>query len=154
SASADPDMALNNLERYASAVDRVGLFRTLAEHPGAIPLLARLFGASQFLADALRRHPQTLAWLLDGRAMRQWLPDELAGDLAAALALFSTRAARMNGLRRFKYRHLLRIASRDLLGDADLTVTTEELSNLADVCLAEAWRMSEAAAREAHGAPL
>jgi glutamate-ammonia-ligase adenylyltransferase len=147
-------MALNNLERYAGVVDRAVFFGTLAEHPGAIPLLTRLFGSSQFLADALRRRPQNLAWLLAGRTMRQWLPDELAADLAAALAPFTTRAARMNGLRRFKYRQLLRVASRDLLGDADLTVTTEELSHLADVCLAEAWRASEAAAREQYGAPL
>ena len=153
-AAPDPDMALNNLERYAAVVDRALFFGTLAQHPGAIPLLARLFGSSQFLADALRRRPQNLAWLLEGGTMRQWLADELAADLAAALAPFTARAARMNGLRRFKYRQLLRIASRDLLGDADLTVTTEELSHLADVCLAEAWRMAEGQAREAWGAPL
>ncbi len=34
-AAADPDMALNNLERYAGVVDRGVFFRTLAEHPGA-----------------------------------------------------------------------------------------------------------------------
>ena len=50
----------------------------------------------------------------------------------------------MNALRRFKYRHLLRIGARDLLGDADLSVTTEELARLADTCLGEAWRMAEA----------
>src|SRR5919201_7156704 len=60
----------------------------------------------------------------------------------------------MNALRRFKYRQLLRIGARDLLGDADLTVTTEELSRLADVCIAEAWRMADAAARVAYGAPI
>jgi glutamate-ammonia-ligase adenylyltransferase len=147
-------MALNNLERYAAVVDRAVFFGTLAQHPGAIPLLARLFGSSQFLADALRRRPQSLAWLLEGGTMRQWLADDLAADLGAALTPFTTRAARMNGLRRFKYRQLLRIASRDLLGDADLTVTTEELAHLADACLAEAWRTSEAAARAEHGAPL
>src|SRR4030095_1247974 len=37
--------------------------------------------------------------------------------------------------RGFSPRQLLRIASRDILGDADLTVTTEELSHLADVAL-------------------
>ncbi|MBI3636262.1 MAG: hypothetical protein HY216_08620 [Candidatus Rokubacteria bacterium] len=147
-------MALNNLERYAAQVDRAVFFRTLAEHPGAAHLLARVMGASQFLADTLRRHPNTLAWLLDGRTMRQWLPEELALALAQTLTPFTTRASRMNALRRFKYRQLLRIASRDLLGDADLTVTTEELSRLADVCLDAAWRMADSRLRENYGAPL
>ncbi|HET7344139.1 MAG TPA: glutamate-ammonia-ligase adenylyltransferase, partial [Methylomirabilota bacterium] len=154
SASADPDMALNNVERYAAVVDRHILFRTLGDHPGAIPLLARVGGASQFLADALRRRPSNLAWLLEPRAMRVWLPDDLAADLAQSLEAFTSREARMNALRRFKYRHVLRIGARDLLGDADLSVTTEELSRLADVCLAEAWRMADAAVRARVGAPL
>jgi glutamate-ammonia-ligase adenylyltransferase len=146
-------MALNNLERYAAVVDRTVLFQTLAVHPGAATLLGRLFGASQFLADALRRRPSLLAWLLEPLTMRQWLADELEADLALALAPFLTRDARMNALRRFKYRQLLRITSRDLLGDADLTVTTEELSHLADVCLGEAWRFADAALRPQWGAP-
>ena len=147
-------MALNNLERFVAQVDRSVLFRTLAEHPGAAPVLARVFGASQFLADTLRRRPSALAWLLQARTMRAWLPEDLAADLEQTLAPFTKREARLNALRRFKYRQLLRIASRDLLGDADLTVTTEELSHLADVCLGEAWRMADGAARARHGAPL
>src|SRR5882762_11489670 len=80
-------------------------------------------GASQFLADALRRRPSNLAWLLEPATMRVWLLEDLAADLAQALALFEARDAQMNALRRFKYRHLLRIGARDLLGDADLAVT-------------------------------
>ncbi|OLC00883.1 MAG: hypothetical protein AUH30_01550 [Candidatus Rokubacteria bacterium 13_1_40CM_68_15] len=153
-AAPDPDMALNNLERYAAVVDRSVFFRVLTDHPGGLGLLARLFGSSQFLADALRRRPNLLAWLLEPRTMRQWLADDLEADLAQTLAPFAAREARMNALRRFKYRQLLRIASRDLLGDADLTVTTEELSRLADVCLAEAWRLADATLRAQYGAPL
>src|SRR5262249_10238703 len=134
----DPDLALNNLERYAGAVDRPLLFRTLVEHPGTAALLSRVGGASQFLADVLRRRPSTLAWLLEPRTMRPWLAEELAADAAQALRPFTTREARMNAPRRLKYRQLLRIGARDLLGDADLAVTTEELSRLADACLAQA----------------
>ncbi len=130
------------------------LFGTLASHPGAVPLLARLFGSSQFLADALRRRPTLLPWLLEPRTMRAWLADDLQADLAQTLAPFAAREAQMNALRRFKYRQLLRIASRDLLGDADLTVTTEELSRLADVCLDEAWRLADAGLRARFGAPV
>jgi glutamate-ammonia-ligase adenylyltransferase len=147
-------MALNNFERYAAAVDRGVLFRTLAQHPGAAALLARVGGASQFLADALRRRPSSLAWLLEPRTMRQWLAEELVEDAAQAVRPFATREARMNALRRFKYRQLLRIGARDLLGDADLAVTTEELSRLADACLGQAYADALAEAGARFGAPL
>ena len=153
-AAPDPDMALNNLERYAAVVDRAVLFGTLAEHPGAAALLARVGGASQFLADVLRRRPNTLAWLLEPRTMRAWLAEEFAADAAQAVRPFTTREARMNALRRFKYRQILRIGARDLLGDADLAVTTEELSRLADACLAQATADALDAARARFGAPL
>src|SRR5439155_20743873 len=65
----------------------------------------------------------------------------------------STRDAGMNALRRFKYRHLLRIGARDLLGDADLIVTTEELSRVVDVCLGAVWQMAEGATRAQYGPP-
>ena len=147
-------MALNNLERYADVVDRSVFFRTLAEHPGAAPLLARLGGSSQVLADVLRRRPSSLAWLLEPATMRVWFAEDLAADLAQTLGPFETRDARMNALRRFKYRHLLRIGARDLLGDADLSVTTEELSHLADACIGEALRTAAATLRADYGAPI
>jgi [glutamine synthetase] adenylyltransferase / [glutamine synthetase]-adenylyl-L-tyrosine phosphorylase len=151
-AAPDPDMALNNLERLAEIVDRRTFFSTLATHPGAAHLVARLGGSSQFLADVLRRRPNTFAWLLEPRTMRQWLPEELAEDLAQSAGRRTTREGRMSAIRRFKYRHLLRIGARDLLGDADLAVTTEELSHVADACVAAAWGAA-AAARERYGAP-
>jgi glutamate-ammonia-ligase adenylyltransferase len=152
--SPDPDMALNNLERLAASVDRTVFYATLREHPGAVPLLATVGGGSQFLADTLRRYPTLLAWLLEPVNMRQRLRDEMAEELAQNLAPFSSKKARWNVLRRFKYRQLLRIGCRDLLGDADLTVTTEELSRLADVCLGAAWHAGEEECRARHGPPL
>ena len=72
-AAPDPDMALNNLERLAGQGDRAVFLGLLGSHPGAIPLLARLCGTSQFLADTLRRYPTLLPWLLLPRTMRHWL---------------------------------------------------------------------------------
>ncbi len=153
-ASPDPDMALNNVERLAAQGERAAFHRLLASHPAAPLLLARLGGTSQFLADTLRRHPTLLPWLLEPRTMRQWLQDELEDDLATSLLPFTRREARLNALRRFKYRHLLRIGCRDILGDADLTVTTEELSRLADVCLGAAWRWAEERLIALYGRPM
>ncbi len=153
-ASPDPDMALNNLERLAGQADRAAFLSLLGSHPGAIPLLARLGGTSQFLADTLRRYPTLLPWLLEPRTMRQWLGDELEEDLATSLRPFTSHDARLRALRRFKYRQLLRIGSRDILGDADLTVTTEELSRLADVCLGAAWGWAQDKLRHRYGVPV
>src|SRR3989442_680360 len=86
--------------------------------------------------------------------MRPWLAEEFAEDVAQAVRPFSTREARLNALRRFKYRQLLRIGARDLLGDADLAVTTEELARLADACLGQAHADALADARARFGAPL
>ena len=153
-ASPDPDMALNNLERLAGQGERAAFLNVLVSHPGAIPLLARLCGTSQFLADTLRRHATLVSWLLEPRTMRQWLRDELEEDLSSSLRPFSAHDARGNALRRFKYRQLLRIGCRDILGDADLTVTTEELSGLADVCLSAAWRWAEEKLERRYGTPV
>jgi len=153
-AAPDPGMALNNVERLAAQSDRAALIRLLDAHPGAMHLLARLGGTSQFLADTLRRYPHLFGWLLEPWTMRQWLRDELAEDLGQSTAAFSRPEARWNALRRFKYRQLLRIGCRDILGDADLTVTTEELSRLADVCLETARRWAEEALEPLYGAPV
>ncbi|MFQ5946816.1 MAG: bifunctional [glutamate--ammonia ligase]-adenylyl-L-tyrosine phosphorylase/[glutamate--ammonia-ligase] adenylyltransferase, partial [Anaerolineae bacterium] len=51
-------------------------------------------------------------------------------------------------------RHLLRIGARDLLGDADLAVTTEELSRLADVCLEAVWGWASEHLRARYGSPM
>jgi glutamate-ammonia-ligase adenylyltransferase len=149
----DPDMALNNLERLAAQGERAALFRLLGSHPGAVHLVAKLGGTSQFLADTLRRRPTLLSWLLEPGTMRQWLADELEAELEQSARAFDRPEARWNALRRFKYRQLLRIGCRDILGDADLTVTTEELSRMADVCLSAAWRWAEAELRQRYGEP-
>src|SRR2546426_3838451 len=109
--SPDPDMALNNLERLAAQGDRVALFRLLGSHPGALHLMARLGGTSQFLADTLRRHPTLFPWLLDRRTMRQWHRDELAAALEQTTSAFERLHPRWDALRRVKDRQLLRLSS-------------------------------------------
>jgi glutamate-ammonia-ligase adenylyltransferase len=153
-ASADPDMALNNLERLAAAaLDRRAFYALLATHPEAIPILTTLAATSQFLTDALIRSPQTVPWLLDPRVMRARSREALHAEVAAACRPFRTEEARLNALRRVKRRELCRIGLRDLLGDADLVTTTQELSDLADACLAQAAAMVEPGLRERYGRP-
>ncbi len=153
-ASADPDMALNNVERMAAAaLDRRGLYALFASHPEAVPILTTLVATSQFLADALIRSPQTVPWLLDPRVMQARSREAMHAEVAAACRPFRTEEGRLNALRRAKRRELCRIGLRDVLGDADLVATTQELSELADACLAQALLAVEPALQERYGRP-
>jgi glutamate-ammonia-ligase adenylyltransferase len=147
-------MALNNLERLAAAaLDRAAFYTVLDDHPQAIPLLVTLGAQSQFLADALVRSPQVFPWLLDPRVMRVRSREEMRDEIARACRPFRTAETRANALRRVKRRELCRIGLRDVLGDADLVVTTAELSALADACLAEAWAIVEPGLTARYGQP-
>jgi glutamate-ammonia-ligase adenylyltransferase len=153
-ASPDPDMALNNIERLAAAaMDRNVFYTLLHDHPEALPVVVALSGSSQYLTDALIRSPQIVSWLLDPTVMRPRARGELAQAVAAACRPFRTVESQANAIRRFRRRELCRIGLRDILGDADLVTTTQELSDLADACLAQAWALVEPDLRERHGQP-
>jgi glutamate-ammonia-ligase adenylyltransferase len=153
-AAADPDMALNNLERLAAAVmDRALLYTQLRDHPQAMAVVVTVAAGSQFLADTLVRTPQLLPWLLDPRVMRPRPREGMQEEIAGAVRPFRTEEARANALRRVKRREFCRIGLRDLLGDADLVTTTQELSNLADACLQQAWEIVRPGLIERYGSP-
>jgi len=65
----DPDMALNNWERFLVALSAAGgeqaaseHFRSLAAQPRRLDLLLAVFAGSQFLSDALIQSPATFDW--------------------------------------------------------------------------------------------
>lgn len=153
-AAADPDQALNHLERLAAAaLDRAAFFRLLHEHPEATLVVVTLGSASQFLAEAVVRSPQILPWLLDPAVMRARTREAMHQEVAAACRPFQTLEGRANALRRVQRRELCRIGLRDALGDADFVATTQELSNLADACIAQAWALVAPGLRARHGVP-
>ena len=88
--------------------------------PAGCPALPRVLGSSGFLARLLLRHPD-------------WLAD-LAGPLPDAPGADAIRPD-WDAIREAKYRGLLQIAARDLLG-RPFAASLRELSDLADRCLA------------------
>lgn len=89
---------------------------------------AMLAGASRSMSKAVRRDPSLLG-VLDP-------PADFATEKMSLAAPDDDDA--LDGLRRWKRRQLLRIALRDLLGEADLATVGRELSLLADACFARA----------------
>lgn len=137
SGSPDPDMALRNLERFASASgDRVGFLKMLSDSPLAVQALARLLGTSPLLSDTLAKNPEILGWLvtpatLGSEKSRAQMESELRERLSACDAW----EEKLNALRRYKRREMLRIGARDLAGMSDLTGTMRDLTFLAEASL-------------------
>ncbi len=68
----DPDLALNNMERFHEAVlDRRFLLGLYRDNPRILHLFLTIFGSSQFLSDILVRHPQLFEWLLEPGVIRR-----------------------------------------------------------------------------------
>ena len=115
-----------------------------------------VWSLSQFVATCCERNPATLAWLasedgrLHARADFAWLEQ----DLAALAGDAATDADRMRVLRHFRKRHTVRIAWRDLAGWADVEETLADLSDLADVCIHQAYAWAAGTLTERHGRPI
>ncbi len=150
-----PDMALNNLERFARASgDRAALFRQLADSPFAIELLVALLSGSQFCADVLVRNPEYLQALVrPGMLTDRRGRADYDAAAQAELSPLSTRERRLNALRRLRRREILRIAARDLLRLTDLETIVAEISDLAAACLEAALRMSAEDLQARYGSP-
>ena len=102
--------------------------------------LSTLFGGSQYLTDMVLQDPSIVAWFeSEARLFTSRPKEDMAHDLADWLERGLSLEDRFRILRRFRKREMVRIGLRDLMRQGDLVETTEDLSNLADVCLAGAY---------------
>lgn len=141
SLSFDPDMALNNFERFSEIIhDKNYLYTILSSEPWKLNVLITLFSGSQFLSDILLKEPRYFDWLMSGNILDSpTFKDALYKELSGLMDTAVSSDDHLKVLRQFKKREFLRIGLRDLLRKADLVETVEDLSNLADVCLQSAY---------------
>jgi [glutamine synthetase] adenylyltransferase / [glutamine synthetase]-adenylyl-L-tyrosine phosphorylase len=115
--------------------------------------LARVWACSEFVAASCLRDPTLLERLIaDGRLLERADKDWIHRDLPEA-AGESTDEMLMEVLRRFRRRHMVRIAWRDLAGWADLDETLHDLTQLADACIGFAYRRMYASLCTRYGTP-
>ncbi|HEX4999161.1 MAG TPA: putative nucleotidyltransferase substrate binding domain-containing protein [Terriglobia bacterium] len=159
SQSADPDRALNYMERFAAAaLNRTRLYSYLKESPQALEILAKTLGASSYMAEILIRDPFHFYWVTDPATLRYSARGHLIeGEIAQTFAAFSREPAdeerRWNYLRFLKRRETLRIGVRDLLRLCPVEETLAGLSLLAETLISAAYRMCDDALRAERQAP-
>src|SRR5579862_3415384 len=97
--------------------------------------VARVFAASDFLADSLSRDPALFAALLRSGDLTRRLPDAELAQRAPHLSPATPEYEAQSALRRWRRHELARIAWRDLAGWADLEETLADLTAFADTAI-------------------
>lgn len=137
--SADPDQALLHFVRVVQARgSHLALYHLFRDDPVILEALVHVTAASRYLADVLVRNPEYLEIIGDNNFLGTLRTKEsLADELRQAVAPFAATASRLDSVRRFRRREILRIGAADLRGLVNLRQTTEQLSCLADVVIGE-----------------
>ena len=152
--TADPDLALNNLERLTAVVPRGELSDLLADSGGRRRFLTVL-GASPFLSAILFRRDHFFHDLfIAGELLRTKNEETMLAELRDRVPLTASFAELQKGLRVYKAREILRIGGRDLCSLAELAEVTAELSALAAATLQRAYEVCDVLLCGDYGAPL
>lgn len=152
--AADPDQALNGLERLAGMLppdDRQALFAS----EQACRSLLIVLGASTFLTNILCRRPALCRPLfVDGGLLENKHTEIMLDDLRRQPVSPKDFPDLQKELRLYKQQEILRIAGRDLGDLAPLPEVTAELSDLAAACLQRAFEVCSELLQADHGLPL
>jgi glutamate-ammonia-ligase adenylyltransferase len=131
--TSDPDMALNNLDRFVAATRNPLSLATLFERDReALRILLQIFSTSQHLSDLLVIDSESydLLRITEGEPVsRESLVDELTAEVAT---LAEDEAAASAALRRFKRRETLRVAYGDIIRGQPIDTVARQISYVAD----------------------
>jgi glutamate-ammonia-ligase adenylyltransferase len=149
----DPDMALNNLERYfAQSVAVEQLPFLLENRARTLEILLQLFGVSQSFSDLLSAHPDHID-MLRVPLRRSPSPAEMQAQLQAEVDAAFEDSAVLRAFRRYRRRQLLRIGANDVIRDRPLEEITRDISRTADVALEVALAVALRQAGKRYGQP-
>jgi [glutamine synthetase] adenylyltransferase / [glutamine synthetase]-adenylyl-L-tyrosine phosphorylase len=153
SKSADPDQAINYLERFArAALNRTRLFTYLKESPLSLEILARTLGGSPYMAEILIRNPQHFYWVTDPQILRHSRTKrEMQRELLQTLKAIGDSNQQLDYLRFFKRRETLHIGVRDLLRICTVEETLASLSALAEALISSTYWICARTLRSEYG---
>ena len=149
----DPDMALNNFDRFVAAVRSPLALASLFERdPEGLPTLLQILSTSQYLSDLIIRDPDgfDLLRLTDGQPVAR---EALVAEICSEAANLPDERAVAAALRRYKQRETLRIAYGDIIRKQRVETVTRQVSYLADAICEAALRTARADLERRRGVP-
>jgi [glutamine synthetase] adenylyltransferase / [glutamine synthetase]-adenylyl-L-tyrosine phosphorylase len=149
----DPDMALNNLERFLVQSSAGPQLPALLENRArGLEILLQLLSTSQAFADLLVANPDALD-MLRVPLRRSPSSKELQEHLQAEVDAAHEDSAVLRAFRRFRQRQVLRIGTNDIIRDRPLEEVTRDISRVADAALEVALATALRHAANRYGQP-
>lgn len=150
-ASANPERAMNNLDRFIRGVGtHTFYYGLLLDRPELVPRLAALFAASEYFSGYLATHPRLIEPIFSDPNVLLLSRTELRESLAEIRSSLAEEGSRdevelgLDSLRLFHNRELLNVGLLDLAGKITLSEEETALTEIAEVCVGEglelAWR--------------
>jgi glutamate-ammonia-ligase adenylyltransferase len=135
----DPDLGLLGLRKLASGSQRVmELANAFRDSPEVARHLCLLLGTSGLVGDLLVVNPDLIVRLADPGRLQTQARHDLVASAGRALGWRSDSGERQWALRRWRGRHLLGIAARDVYGVAPVASVGDDLTALAEATVEQA----------------
>jgi [glutamine synthetase] adenylyltransferase / [glutamine synthetase]-adenylyl-L-tyrosine phosphorylase len=152
-AAPDPGQALRHLaDLFGQLANPRAIAELLAGSPRTARLLLSLFGSSDFLSRSLLRHPELIDQLVHrGSAPLLRSRDDLRSELPSRMR--GEPEHDLTELRRFRNEELLRIGLHDVAGGLDVDQVAQQLSEVADACVAACLDLATAELQRRDGRP-
>lgn len=140
----DPDAGLLAFRRLSDELGTTHWYLKLLRDSGAAAQrLARLLSTSRYVADALARSPESVAWLDDDAELAPRYHERLDAEADAVLTRQEDAVGAATLLRALRRREMARTAVAEVLGSSSVTSAAASLTAAADVVLAGALRIAE-----------
>jgi glutamate-ammonia-ligase adenylyltransferase len=139
SAAPDPDLGLLGLRKLASGERRaVELAHAFRDSPEVARRLCLLLGTSGLIGNVLVTNPDLIPRLAAAERLQTREREALLASAASTLGWRDDPDERQRALRRWRNRHLLGVAARDVFDEADEATVGADLTALAEATCAVA----------------
>ncbi|HKY69229.1 MAG TPA: bifunctional [glutamine synthetase] adenylyltransferase/[glutamine synthetase]-adenylyl-L-tyrosine phosphorylase, partial [Acidimicrobiales bacterium] len=136
STAPDPDLGLLGLRKLTSGDQRATtLAHTFRDSPDVARRLCGLLGTSALLGEVLAANPDLIARLADADRLQTLDRPALVDSARAAVSWRTDLDDRQRALRRWRGRHLLGVAARDVFDEADVRTVGRDLTAQAEACV-------------------
>jgi glutamate-ammonia-ligase adenylyltransferase len=136
SISPDPDLGLLGLRKLASGDQRaLALAHAFRDSPDVARRLCDLLGTSALLGDILVTNPDLIVRLAEQERLQTLDRAQLVASAASTVGWRAVVEERQRALRRWRGRHLLGVAARDVFGQADVGTVGADLTAQAEACV-------------------